>query len=112
MATTIIINKATYDADYAKEQGTLMFAGKFWDCKSYVDSPKLRKKLNLKGRGRILAILVRQSDDPEFVNIANKDVTYKYPVCVLKNMDGAKMGDYGRWETKYPIGNVVVVLKE
>ena len=111
MATTTIINKATYDADYAKEQGTLMFPSKFWDCQSYVNCPKLRKKLNLKGRGRIIAILIRQQDDPEFVNIANKDVIYKWPLRSSKNMDGAKMGDYG-WETNHPIGNVVVVLKE
>ena len=111
MATTTIINKATYNADYAEKRGGLMFPGEFWDCRRYVNTSKLRKTLNLKGRGRILHILTRNSDDPLFVNVANKEIEYKTPVGVERTMDGAYMGTYS-YVTRHPIGNVVIVLAE
>jgi hypothetical protein len=114
MATTTIINKATYDAEYADKSGSsLMFDADFFDCLGYVDRVKLRKKLNLKGRGKLVAVLLRRMDDPLFINVANKDIVYKNPVLVDRSMDGATTTAYGNmWATNHPIGNAIVVLKE
>ena len=113
MATTIIINKATYDAEYAdKSSSSLLFKSEMFDCIHYVDTAKLRKKFNLKGRGRVIHILLRCSNDPNFVNIANKDIIYKYPICVHENADGATKTSYGEYTTEHPIGDAIVVLKE
>jgi hypothetical protein len=71
--TTTIISQATYEAEYADKSGSsLIFEQDLWDCESYVDKTKLRKTLNLKGRGKIIHILVRRNDDPLFKNKANK----------------------------------------
>lgn len=112
MATTTIINKATWESEYVgKKNDGLFFTAMLWDCRRYVNTTKLRKKLNLKGRGRILRILTRNSDDPLFVNVANKDIEYKTPVGVERTMDGAYRGEYS-YVTDHPIGNVVIVLAE
>jgi hypothetical protein len=112
---TTIINKATYEAEYAdKSSASLLFEEDMWDCGEYVDKTKLRKTLNLNGRGKILHILVQLNDDPLFVNVANKDVEYEHPVFVDEGMDGAyKRECFGRhmWVTKHPVGNVIVVVK-
>jgi len=120
MATTTIITKATYDVEYAnKSSSSLIFPAEMFDCLGYVDVPKLRKKLKLKGRGKVFGILLRNDDDPQFVNIANKDIVYKNPVFISKNADGAfkyDMKKWGRdmdmWVTNHPIGNAIVVVKQ
>jgi len=89
-----------------------MFSAEFYDCLHYVNTTKLRKKFNLKGRGKITHILLRNMDDPLFVNTANKDICYKTHLCVDRTMDGAVEGKYGMWVTSHPIGNAIVVLKE
>jgi hypothetical protein len=110
--TTTIINKATYDAEYAHCSGALLFPTDLWDCARYVDTTKLRKAFKLKGRGRILHILLRRDDDPLFVNTANKEIWYKNEIGVDKEMDGAYLGQYGWYVSRHPIGNAIVVLKE
>ena len=111
--TTTIINKETYKSDYADKSGSsLIFEEDLWDCKSYVDTAKLRKKLCLKGRGKILHVLVRRKGDPLFINKANTDVPYKYSVCSDSDMDGATRSEYNMYTVKHPIGHVIVVLDE
>ena len=112
MATTII-NEATYNAEYAhKTSSSLMFPAEMFECLHYVDTAKLRKKFNLKGRGKVIHILLRNMDDPLFVNTANRDICYKSRLCVDKNMDGAVLCEYGMWVTSHPIGDAIIVLKE
>jgi len=110
--TTTIINKETYKAKYADKMiGTLATSAELYDCKHHVETAKLRKTLNLKGRGKILLILIRHMDDPLFVNKANKDITYEYEVCVDSSLDGAYRSTYG-FVCKNPVGNAVIVLDE
>jgi hypothetical protein len=112
MATTTIINKATFKAEYASRCGSsLLFPTELWDCKRYVHTAKLRKKLNLKGRGRIIHIIAYNDDHPLFINVANKDVEYKTPVCCSRNMSGATPDTYG-YTCDNPIGHIIVVLAE
>jgi len=113
MATTTFINKATYDAEYADKSGSsLIFKSEMFDCINYVNTTKLRKKFNLKGRGRVIHVLLRCSNDPNFVNIANKDIIYKNPVLTSENSDGATKTKCGYYATEHPIGDAIVVLKE
>jgi hypothetical protein len=111
--TTIIINKATFNSDYKD-----LLIGCFLDVspelddvKSYVNTGKLRKTLNLKGRGKILHILVRHMTDPLFINKANKDITYEYEVCIDSKLDGAYRSTYG-FVCKNPVGSAIIVLDE
>lgn len=114
--TTTIINKATWESEYVGENHNgLYFTAMLWDCRKYVNTTKLRKTLNLKGRGKILYILTRNSNDPLFVNVANMDVEYKSPLAVEETMAGAYMmttHGYRFCVSDHPIGNVVVVLAE
>jgi len=112
--TTTIINRETYNAEYANKSGSsLIFEEDLWDCKSYVDSTKLRKNLCLKGRGKILHVLVRRKGDPLFINKANTDIPYKYRVCSDSDMDGAtRDSGSSMYTVNHPIGHVIVVLAE
>ena len=110
---TDIINKASYDKEYAHMSGSsLLFEADLWDCVSYVDLKKLRKTLNIKGK--ILHILLRRNDDPLFRNIANKDIKYENGVFCDSSMDGAyeypseRMA--GMYLTNHPIGDAIVVV--
>jgi hypothetical protein len=111
--TTTIINKARYFAEYADESSSsLLFPSKLYDCVGYVDTTKLRKKLALKGRGRVMAVLVNTKDDPDFINVSNKDITFKTPLLCSLNDDGVFRGKYQLPVYNHPLGNVIVVLNE
>jgi hypothetical protein len=111
--TTSIISKATYDRDYASRSGSsLIFQADLWDCVRYVNTTKLRSKFNLKGRGKVLHVLVGRSTDEGFINKQNKDVVYKTPVCCDARDDGAERSPYGFYQHKHPLGNVIVVIAD
>ena len=104
MTTTQIITKSAFDA------GTYTDL----DCvKSYVDTAKLRRKLNMKGQGKILAVFVQTYSNPEFINVANKDVVFKSPCCCRARDAGAEPSTYvsGMWQYHNPVGNVIIVVK-
>ncbi len=110
---TTIINKHEYDKTYAgRSSSSLMFQEDFWDCRRYVDTTKLRKKFRLKGKGRILHILVGRMGDAKFINRANKDVVYKSPVACDKTADGATLARWGGYAMNHPLGDVIVVLAD
>jgi hypothetical protein len=112
MTTTTIINKATYLTEYADKSGSsLIFESEFYDCVSMVDTKKLRKKFALKGRGKVIAILLTTKQDPTFINIANKDITYKWP-CFCSDYDDGAFKDGRFYFCNNPLGNVIIVLKE
>jgi hypothetical protein len=110
---TIIITKRQYDRDYASRSGSsLIFEADLWDCVRYVNTTKLRSRFNLKGRGKVLHILVGRTTDKGFINKQNKDVVYKTPVCCSADDDGATRAGWGGYQTNHPLGDVIVVLAD
>ena len=79
------------------------------DVKSYVDLPKLNRKLKVKG---VKAIYVWNYGNM-FKNISNKSVKYKYPTACREDDEHA----YSHptiprlWVSDYAIGDVIVVIK-
>jgi hypothetical protein len=70
----------------------------------------LRKKFNLKGKGKILHILVDRMGNTKFINKANKDVVYKNPVACDRTADGAFSAPWGGNAMDHPLGDVIIVL--
>ena len=91
-------------------------SGEFDDVKCYCNTTQIRKKFNLKGRGKIDGIRVRTIHDPNFINKANKDIKYDRRLFAYKWMDGAYeetvFGSHKCFLTNHPIGDVWIVLDE
>jgi hypothetical protein len=90
-----------------------MFPDELWDCKDYVDMEKFRKTIKdkLPKGARIQSILVYTNSSPNFKNIANKLIPYKYEVASHKTADGAFKGKYGITSVLNPLGDAIVVYK-
>ena len=104
-------------ATYIITRSQPAISGEFEDVKYFCNTTQIRKKFNLKGRGKIVGIRVRTIHDPNFINKANKDIKYKYPLFSSEWMDGAYEdwvcgGSYKCFLTNHPIGDVWIVLNE
>lgn len=118
MTTIEIISRAEYKASgIANSVGTLMFGDDWYDCKHYVDLYELRKNITLPKGSQIHNILVKTQSHPQFKNIANKQIPYKYALCSDKTADGAFYKSFGRWEggmyaVMNPLGDAVIVVSK
>ena len=116
VVTSIISDKEYNDLEEINEKvGSLLFANEYYDCLRYVDTKKLRKELNMKGRGRIVKILVKTKSHPEFVNKMNKTIMYKSPMYCGEHDDGAtpyKSKLLSGFVQKHPMGDAVIVVKD
>lgn len=109
LPTTRIMTNSQFKVEKLHELiGSSMFPNKYWDCAWACDKIKLKQQFHLKSR--ILYVLVKQSNDPDFCNIANKDISYLHGVCASKDMDGAYESRAGMWMTNHPIGDAIIVV--
>ena len=117
MTTTIqVIDKQTYDSEYKEQVGSLLFSDDYYDAKRLVNTSKLRNNLiedgfNIIKGSRIIAVLIQTKSHPNFKNKLNNKVPYKYPVCSIKDAEGAYYDD-GMYYTDYPLGDVICVFNK
>ena len=110
MATTKIM-KLSDCKDILKNTGGFLLPMHYWDCKYLVDMKKLKKTFpDVKRVKHIL--IIKSTDSEDFVNHANKDISYKNSVVSHKNHDGAYYcAEDGMYISDYPIGNAIIVIK-
>jgi hypothetical protein len=111
---TTILTKAEFKEIHGdKSHGSsLIFSADFYDCVRHVDTAKFRKRFNLKGRGKIIHVLLGRKGDADFLNKANKDIVYKTPLCCDQGDEGAFPARWGGYAMNNPLGHVIVVLNE
>jgi len=99
-----------------KDPHSLPFCfGELEDVKCYCNTSTIRKKFNLKGRGKILAIYVRTIQDPKFQNRVNTLIKYKSRLCAKDWYAGSKSEMVNGMRFHFidrPLGDVWVVLDE
>jgi len=82
----------------------------FTDMSSLVDLNALQKKLKLKTT--IKFVIAETRRNPEFKNVANKDITYKYSAGALSTDDGAckeNMGGTLVPVVNHPLSDIFIV---
>jgi hypothetical protein len=111
---TTILTKAEFKEIHGdKSHGSsLIFSADFYDCVRNVDTAKFRKRFNLKGRGKIIHVLLYTMGDANFLNKANTDIVYKSPSCAYSGYDGAFPARWGGYAMNNPLGHVIVILNE
>ena len=79
---------------------------------SYVDTKQLRKNFKKAClKKKIIGVYVWTYDSPNFKNIANKDVPYKFEVYCKWTDDGCFQGPFGIPCCRHPLGDVFIVVK-
>jgi hypothetical protein len=71
----------------------------------HVHTKDLRLILGLKGRSKVM---LSTEENPEFKNIANFDIPFKYPMFCHPTYDGAYFLK-DAWVYDYPVGNAYVI---
>jgi hypothetical protein len=104
MTTIRIITKECYNQ--------LMEYERYYDdCTGRVDLKAL--KSTLKSKKTIKKVVVLTRDHCNFKNVANKDITYKYPCCASSTDDGMFYENYGGYRMPSvinPLGDAFVVI--
>jgi len=83
------------------------------DMMSYCDTKslnKLKKELGIDSKRKIKYVIVQSYHHKNFVCKQNKKITYKYPVCCLKDWEGV-VKDGSDYVTHHPYGHVMIALK-
>ena len=118
--TVRVITLNEFKNNFVSLQGSLLFQNNdLYDCKAYVDIKALRTKIksHLSKGTQLMKVLIYTENSPDYLNIANNEVPYKYPVASNKNQDGAYFKNYegmsfGMFVCDYPAGNVIVVINK
>ena len=104
-----VIDNATYKKDFLPKQGSIGFPSELWDCGYYVDKKKLRKEITLPKGARIIKVLITNEGSPEFENIVNKQITYKYQMGVSERHPEKIEGRFGYYAMN-PVGKAWIVI--
>jgi len=96
----------------------------YYECLTMVDRKDVRNRFKTELKGtRLYKILITTKKHPEFKNIQNQCIKYKYNVFADKDTDGAiedlhpmweikGFREYSHWLVRHPVGNVIIVHTE
>jgi hypothetical protein len=108
----IIEFKSINDFKELNEVGnSLIFESKYWDCKNYIDTKKLRKDFKkILYKKRIKHILV--SSNPSINSKQNKEIKYTQPVFCSEREGSEYLHYWNTHITHYPYGKVIILTNK
>ena len=87
---------------------SLIFESKYWDCKNYIDTKKLRKNFKeILYKKRIKHILVLSN--PSINSKQNKEIKYTQPVFCNEREGSEYLHYWNTHITHYPYGKVIIL---
>jgi hypothetical protein len=102
--------KIVKKSEFVGEVGSLLMPSDYWDATFHCDTRKTRKAIpELKGL-KILRVLIMTNNHPDFNNISNKKITFKYPLCCSPNTEGALYTERGYYVYENPVGDVIIIV--
>jgi hypothetical protein len=110
MTTTTILTKTQF-LILEEKVGAIEHGNDYYDATKEIDCDKVRKKFGLKDK---IKIIIMTESHKDFKNIANLDLSYKYPVFARSTYDGAyeaKTGSLKYWAVNNPVGDAFIITK-
>jgi hypothetical protein len=92
--------------------GSLLMPSIYWDATFHCDTRKIRKAVSGLNGLKILRILIMTDNHPDFKNIINKKITFKYGLICDCDTEGCFRNSRGEFVYENPVGDVIIIVKD